>query len=199
MQIDYANTPSQRYSQELLDTNWKLKADSIRIRDKYECRICGATKTQLDVHHLRYIMGRKAWEYDDGDLVTLCRDCHEKLHAYRDFKFLEKGGYFYHKYHNGVGIITQKYDDQIDFDICWTEKERDVPEHGRIWVLDQAFPTEVRPATEEEIIDFWNKIMKYCVDTHNIPYPLDEYLNKNFVPKSHPLWTRLDAMQKNKD
>lgn len=38
MQIDYANTPSQRYSQELLDTNWKLKADSIRIRDNIHAR-----------------------------------------------------------------------------------------------------------------------------------------------------------------
>ena len=78
MIIDKNSTPSKRYSQELQKIHWKLKADNIRIRDKHKCRLCGAVGTQLDVHHLRYIDGREPWEYDDGDLVTLCHTCHEQ-------------------------------------------------------------------------------------------------------------------------
>ena len=36
----------------------------------------------LAVHHKRYIVGRNAWEYDDDDLVTLCQDCHSKVHEF---------------------------------------------------------------------------------------------------------------------
>ena len=74
------NAPKERYEQQLNDVRWKFKSDNIRIRDKHECRLCGAKKTQLDVHHIRYISGREAWDYDDGDLVTLCHSCHENLH-----------------------------------------------------------------------------------------------------------------------
>ena len=34
----------------------------------------------LQVHHKHYMMDKKAWEYEDEDLVTLCQDCHSKLH-----------------------------------------------------------------------------------------------------------------------
>lgn len=34
----------------------------------------------LNVHHKRYILQKKAWEYNDDDLVTLCNECHEKIH-----------------------------------------------------------------------------------------------------------------------
>ena len=64
-----ALVPKERYEQELDDARWKLKANNIRKRDNHECQLCGAKKTQLDVHHIRYISGREAWNYDDGDLV----------------------------------------------------------------------------------------------------------------------------------
>lgn len=34
----------------------------------------------LTVHHKHYILQHKAWEYDDNDLVTLCNECHTRLH-----------------------------------------------------------------------------------------------------------------------
>lgn len=34
----------------------------------------------LNVHHKHYIIQHKAWEYDDEDLVTLCNECHAKVH-----------------------------------------------------------------------------------------------------------------------
>lgn len=35
---------------------------------------------ELHVHHKYYVLGRKPWEYPDEALITLCSDCHEKLH-----------------------------------------------------------------------------------------------------------------------
>ncbi|MEO7293246.1 MAG: HNH endonuclease [Ginsengibacter sp.] len=34
----------------------------------------------MQVHHKRYINGREQWEYDDEDLITLCKNCHTNLH-----------------------------------------------------------------------------------------------------------------------
>lgn len=86
MEVNLSSAPKERYEQQLDDTRWKLKDENIRIRDKHECRLCGAKRTQLDVHHIRYINGREAWDYDDGDLVTLCHKCHEELHDGQDFE-----------------------------------------------------------------------------------------------------------------
>ena len=34
----------------------------------------------LNVHHKHYIIQHKAWEYEDDDLITLCHECHSKVH-----------------------------------------------------------------------------------------------------------------------
>lgn len=36
--------------------------------------------TILNVHHKLYVKGRNPWEYMDEDLITLCIDCHRKVH-----------------------------------------------------------------------------------------------------------------------
>lgn len=35
---------------------------------------------RLNVHHKRYIIQHKAWEYAEEDLITLCNECHKKIH-----------------------------------------------------------------------------------------------------------------------
>jgi len=35
---------------------------------------------QLEVHHQYYVWRLLPWEYDRNSLVTLCSDCHEKIH-----------------------------------------------------------------------------------------------------------------------
>ena len=47
----------------------------------------------LQVHHKQYFLGKKAWEYDDEYLVTLCGDCHTKVH--------ENIPIHYYEYKNG--------------------------------------------------------------------------------------------------
>ena len=69
----------EEYHQLLKDGRWQRRRLEIMQRDDFKCRECGTTN-DLNVHHIRYIAGRKPWEYDDGDLVTLCGKCHNKLH-----------------------------------------------------------------------------------------------------------------------
>ena len=34
----------------------------------------------LNVHHKLYRQDRNPWDYDNGELITLCEECHERLH-----------------------------------------------------------------------------------------------------------------------
>jgi 5-methylcytosine-specific restriction endonuclease McrA len=67
------------YNEQLKDQRWFYVRSRVMERDKHKCKCCG-TWRNLEVHHLRYEFGRKAWEYNDIDLVTLCHKCHEKAH-----------------------------------------------------------------------------------------------------------------------
>lgn len=43
---------------------------------------------KLEVHHLVYLPGKLAWEYDDKLLITLCDVCHSDEHIKtKDFYF----------------------------------------------------------------------------------------------------------------
>ena len=69
----------EEYHQLLKDGRWQRRRLEIMQRDDFKCRDCGTTD-DLNVHHIRYLAGRKPWEYDDGDLITLCGKCHKKWH-----------------------------------------------------------------------------------------------------------------------
>ncbi len=141
-----SNTASvEQYDQDSKDINWKFKSDNIRIRDNYTCRLCGAKDMPLDVHHIRYIHGREAWDYEDGDLVSLCKDCHEGIHC-REASFkLKKGSFAYHRKFKGVGLVEDMTDESILLDVCWNENERkEGEEHGWISLKVEAKRTEVQ-------------------------------------------------------
>lgn len=76
-------TRKEQYSQELKHPLWIKKRLAILKRDGYKCRICGSTEN-LRVHHLKYSNDKKAWEYPNSDLITLCDECHQKVHS--DYK-----------------------------------------------------------------------------------------------------------------
>lgn len=188
MEVNLSSAPKERYEQQLDDTRWKLKAENIRIRDKHECRLCGAKRTQLDVHHIRYINGREAWDYDDGDLVTLCHKCHEELHDGQDFEKIVPGWYFYDKFLKGVGIVERKNSEGVSFHVCWTECEHYTDNHqGRIFSEGETSREDLREAHPEEIRDFWIKVEKYYED--NIDMFIKDFGThlKNLLPKNHPL------------
>lgn len=54
-------------------------------RDEFTCCRCSRLDTELNVHHFYYNKGSKVWEYPDNALVTLCKKCHEELHAEMEF------------------------------------------------------------------------------------------------------------------
>jgi len=70
------------YKDQLKTSAWLRKKYEILSRDNFVCRKCLADnfESQLEVHHITYIKGKKAWEYLDYFLVTLCRKCHKEEH-----------------------------------------------------------------------------------------------------------------------
>ena len=71
-----------KYKDQLKTSAWLRRKFDILQRDNYVCSNClkDNFESQLEVHHLCYIKGKKAWEYQDYMLVTLCRECHQKEH-----------------------------------------------------------------------------------------------------------------------
>lgn len=57
---------------------WEKKRQLVLERDNHTCRKCGRKQSSgLHVHHLTY---RYFHEEPIGDLITLCRKCHEGEH-----------------------------------------------------------------------------------------------------------------------
>ena len=71
------------------DDRWLSKKEEILKRDNYTCKMCGSMiEPDLDVYHTKYVFGRKLWEYDNTDLITLCPEC--KREASRNVYFQVK-------------------------------------------------------------------------------------------------------------
>jgi hypothetical protein len=63
---------------------WEAYRTRILERDGDACTRCfkGASDgAVLQVHHERYILGFKPWDYPDNECVTLCRGCHAAEHG----------------------------------------------------------------------------------------------------------------------
>ena len=72
---------AEEYRAYLQTPHWqKVRARRMQI-DKYVCAFCGASDL-LQVHHISY--ERLGHEEVRTDLVTLCADCHHRLHQLID-------------------------------------------------------------------------------------------------------------------
>lgn len=56
---------------------WQRKRLKIFERDGWACQRCFDESEQLEVHHLVYKEGIPYWEYQEHELITLCRTCHQ--------------------------------------------------------------------------------------------------------------------------
>ena len=65
------------YSKQFKDPRWQKKRLKILERDNFTCQECGSKKNTLHIHHKYYLPNKKAWEYPDTALITLCEYCHE--------------------------------------------------------------------------------------------------------------------------
>lgn len=73
------------YNKYIETDEWHERSEQRKILDGYKCVICKSDKN-LDVHHITY--DRKGHEDIRHDLVTLCHDCHMKLHE--EIKYAEE-------------------------------------------------------------------------------------------------------------
>lgn len=67
------------YKEYIKSEEWKIKRKEVLKRDKFKCRLCSAKGTEynLHVHHNSYKnLGNEPLE----DLITLCKECHERHH-----------------------------------------------------------------------------------------------------------------------
>lgn len=69
----------QNYAELLKDPRWQTKAKEIKEWDRGVCQLCGDNKN-LQVHHLCYDKDRMPWDYPRRALITLCDNCHNKIH-----------------------------------------------------------------------------------------------------------------------
>jgi len=73
-------TTKEDYRKQLQSKEWKLKREEVLEERGRCCEKCDSTE-HLQIHHKKYINGRKAWEYDNDYLEVLCRSCHLKEHT----------------------------------------------------------------------------------------------------------------------
>lgn len=68
------------YQNQLLDKRWLKKREQVFKLKGRKCSVCG-TIHNLQIHHLRYLDNKYAWEYKMKDLVVLCDSCHKRKHC----------------------------------------------------------------------------------------------------------------------
>ena len=71
------------YSDQLKDPRWfAFKEKVYKHYENCGCHGCGDYDREgtHEIHHVRYISGRMAWEYDIKDVIPLCRGCHQGFH-----------------------------------------------------------------------------------------------------------------------
>lgn len=73
------------YNQMLSLPEWYVKRNEILHRDGKRCRSC-CSRDFLQVHHRQYHIVKSTgkfkdpWSYDQSQLITLCKKCHEAGH-----------------------------------------------------------------------------------------------------------------------
>lgn len=73
---------------------WKRKREVILKRDIYQCRECkryGKTIEANTVHHILPIEDRYDLRLDNRNLISLCEECHERMHDKFDNKLSKLG------------------------------------------------------------------------------------------------------------
>lgn len=70
------------YSDLLKHPKWQKKRLLILDRDNWQCKACGSKEKSLHVHHYTYQKGKKPWEYDDENFITLCEICHSEEESF---------------------------------------------------------------------------------------------------------------------
>jgi len=68
-----------KYHDYIHSPEWKTLADTVKLRARYHCQVCGVQSDHLEVHHIVY-PADLATEDSEHNLIALCRACHELTH-----------------------------------------------------------------------------------------------------------------------
>lgn len=69
------------YSEKLLDPRWQQMRLRVFERDGWKCVMCGDSEKTLHAHHPVYHPRSDGpWDYEDNEIITLCKDCHSYEH-----------------------------------------------------------------------------------------------------------------------
>lgn len=61
------------------DYGYSSRRSAVLHRDNYTCQCCGKKNCRLEVHHIKF--RSNGGTDDEENLITLCEDCHEGVHA----------------------------------------------------------------------------------------------------------------------
>jgi hypothetical protein len=75
------------YSEKLKSPKWQKKRLEILNRDKFKCKLCLDTETELQIHHLKYT--KEPWDAPNKDLITYCKHCHKLVSTCKDINILK--------------------------------------------------------------------------------------------------------------
>lgn len=104
------------YEDQLMTESWFKLTEAVRARDQRVCRNCEVGH-RLEVHHVFYIRGRKAWEYPLEAFMTFCRDHHRAAHDKPTPVFQDDGDITYGPNAVVIDIIPPRGRGQR-FEIC---------------------------------------------------------------------------------
>lgn len=72
------------YQQLLQHPLWQKKRLEVLDKAGWRCQCCKSDQEQLHAHHIFYRKDAKPWEYEEGEIISLCDECHELEHDYGD-------------------------------------------------------------------------------------------------------------------
>ena len=58
---------------------YSSRREAVLHRDNYTCQCCGKKNCRLEVHHIKF--RRNGGTDDEENLITLCKECHDGVHA----------------------------------------------------------------------------------------------------------------------
>lgn len=145
----------KKYEDELQTNEWFEKRQEILKRDGYQCTKCGIEFVTMQVHHkFYYVPPIKAWQYEDDDLITLCKECHEEWHRNNSIQYKK-------------AIIKNDF---IDMNGKWImgpfrfKNKRDMIDYAK-YILHEAEDGDI--IRHKDIVTFVYSIFKHHKDCDN--------------------------------